>query len=79
MDKHHSGVVEVGAVVTVTKKGEKDERQFTIVGSEEADSIGGKISNESPLGRALLGKAKGEAVKVETPKGEIVYTIKELA
>lgn len=79
MDKHHAGVVEVGATVTVTKKGEKDERQFTLVGSEEADSFGGKISNESPIGSALLGKKKGDVVTVSTPKGDVDYTIKAIA
>lgn len=78
MDKHHAGIVEVGATVTVVKKG-GEERQFTLVGSEEADSFGGKISNESPLGAALLGKAKGDTVRVSTPKGEMEYTIKAIA
>jgi transcription elongation factor GreA len=79
VDKHHSGKVEVGSTVTVIKKGGKEERQFTLVGSEEADSLGGKISNESPLGAALLGKTKGESVKVSTPKGETEYTVKSIA
>jgi transcription elongation factor GreA len=79
MDKHHAGHVEVGATVTVVKKGGKDERQFTVVGSEEADSVGGKISNESPLGAALLGKSKGDTVTFTTPKGEVSYTIKAIA
>ena len=79
MDKHHAGVVEVGATVVVIKKGDKEEKSFTLVGSEEADSFSGKISNESPLGRALLGKGKGETATVETPKGDIVYTIKSIA
>lgn len=79
VDKHHSGVVEVGATVTVVKKGEKDERQFTLVGSEEADSLAGKISNESPLGAALIGKKKGDDVTFETPKGQATYTIKAIA
>lgn len=79
MDKHHTGVVEVGTTVTVVKKGEKDERQFTLVGSEEADSFGGKISNESPIGSALLGKKKGDSVTFMTPKGEVTYTIKSIA
>lgn len=79
MDKHHAGVVEVGTTITVTKKGDKADRQFTIVGSEEADSVLGKISNESPLGKALLGKKKGETAVVSTPKGEAVYTIKDIA
>lgn len=79
VDKHHAGSVEVGTTVKVIKKGEKDERQFTLVGSEEADSLGGKISNESPLGSALLGKKKGDDVTFETPKGKMTYTIKEIA
>lgn len=79
MDKHHAGVVEVGTTITVTKKGDKADRQFTIVGSEEADSVLGKISNESPLGKALIGKKKGETAVVSTPKGEVIYTIKDIA
>lgn len=80
MDKHKSaGKVEVGTVVTVLKKGEKEERVFTLVGSEEADSVGGKISNESPLGKALLGASKGDSVIVATPKGEVTYTVKSVA
>lgn len=79
MDKHHSGKVEVGTTITVVKKGEKEEKQFLLVGSEEADSQAGKISNESPLGQALLGKTKGDIVSFETPKGEMSYTIKSIA
>lgn len=79
MNKHTSGVVEVGTTVTVVKKGEKEERQYTIVGSEEADSFGGKISNESPLGSALLGKKKGDEASFTSPKGHMVYTIKSIA
>lgn len=78
-DKHHAGIVEVGTTVTVIKKGGKEERQFTLVGSEEADSLNGKISNESPLGAALLGKTKGDAVTFSAPKGETTYTIKAIA
>lgn len=79
MDKHHAGTVEVGTTVTVLKKGDKEERIFTLVGSEEADSLNGRISNESPLGSAMLGKKAGETVKVETPKGLMEYTIKKIA
>ncbi len=79
MDKHTGHTVTVGTTVTLSKKGDKEEKVFTIVGSEESDSFSGKISNESPVGRALLGKGKGDVVKVETPKGEIVYTIKSIA
>lgn len=79
MDKHHSGTVEVGTTVTVLKKGDKEEKTFMLVGSEEANSLEGKISNESPLGLALLGKKAGESATVVAPKGEIVYTIKKIA
>lgn len=79
MDKHHAGVAEVGTTVTVLKKGDKAEKAFTLVGSEEADALSGKISNESPLGSALLGKAKGDTVTVATPKGDVIYTIKAIA
>ncbi len=48
---------------------------YTIVGSEEADTAQGKISNLSPLGSALLGHKKGDRVKVQMPKGEVTYTV----
>lgn len=78
-EKANASRVEVGATVVVAKKGDKEEREFTLVGSEEADSFTGKISNESPLGKALLGKSKGDTVIVETPKGDMTYTIKSIA
>jgi transcription elongation factor GreA len=77
--KHSTGTVEVGTTVTVLKKGDKEERTFTLVGSEEADSLNGRISNESPLGGALLGKKEGDKVMVESPKGAFEYTIKKIA
>ncbi len=75
MDGHQIGVVSVGSTVTVSKKGDKGERVFIIVGSEEANIPEGKISNESPLGAALLGKKKGDKVTVIAPKGEVEYTV----
>ena len=72
---HHSNQVEVGSVVHVKKAGEKAERVYTIVGSEEADTAAGKISFKSPLGQALLGKKKGEEFKFNTPAGEAKYTV----
>lgn len=69
------GVVTVGSTVTVMKKGSKEEKTFALVGSEEADSVSGKISNESPLGQALLGKKKGDKVIVHAPKGDVEYSI----
>jgi transcription elongation factor GreA len=78
-DNHTSGVVTVGSTVSVTKKGSKEEKTFALVGSEEADSMSGKISNESPLGSALLGKKKGDKVTVHAPKGDVEYSIVSIA
>ena len=52
--------------------------EYTIVGSSEADSLNNKISNESPLGAALIGRKVGEIVAVEAPVGEIQYKIVEI-
>lgn len=65
--------VRLGTVVGVKKDG--NNIVFTIVGSDEAEPAGGKISNESPIGRALLGKKIGDSVRVKTPKGEVEYQI----
>lgn len=75
METGVTGIVSVGSTVTILKKGSKEEKTFALVGSEEADSVSGKISNESPLGQALLGKKKGDSVIVHAPKGEVEYKI----
>lgn len=66
-------VVEVGNTVTVKVKNTL--KSYTIVGSHEADPLQGKISNESPLGRAFIGAKIGEKVAVETPGGRQEYEI----
>jgi len=71
-DSSHESV-NMGSRVTV--KSIAGERQYTIVSFNEADPLNGKISNESPLGVAFLGKHEGETVEVETPKGVIKYKI----
>ncbi|MES3031851.1 MAG: transcription elongation factor GreA [Patescibacteria group bacterium] len=74
--KRHGGdIVEVGSKVVVQKEGTKDEKTYTIVGSEEADMVSGKISNRSPFGEALFGKKKGASVRVKTPSGLVNYKI----
>ncbi len=65
--------VSVGSTVTVKLKGK--EKKYTIVGSNEANPSEGKISNESNVGKALLGKKVGDKVKVTAPAGDIVYEI----
>lgn len=70
-----SDTVKVGTIVIVKKKGSKTEQTFTIVGSAEADVAEGKISNESPLGHALISKKEGEVATFHNPKGEEVSYI----
>jgi transcription elongation factor GreA len=70
----NSDRVNVGSKVTVVEEG-FDEESYHIVGSAEADPLNGKISNESPIGKALLGAKKGDTVKAETPNGQIVFKV----
>lgn len=69
--------VEIGAHIVVSVNGKK--KEYTIVGAQEANPIEGRISNESPLGNAFLGKKKGEKVIVELPAGPQEYKIIEIA
>lgn len=62
--------VRIGCTVRILDCEFDEELEYKIVGSIEANSLKGKISNESPVGKALLGKQVGETVKVETPEGE---------
>ncbi len=73
-DKRLKGVVQLGSTVRVQEEGGPVET-FTIVGSAESDPAKGRISNESPLGQALLGRRVGERVRVHTPGGETIFTI----
>ena len=68
--------VEVGCTINV--KNDVSKKEFVLVGSEEADPAQGRISNESPLERAFLGKAKGDEVLVQTPNGRIHYKILDI-
>ncbi len=69
-------VVGIGVTILV-QRGEK-EKEYTIVGAQEADPLEGKISNESPLGQAFLGKVVGDSVEVEVPAGLQTYNILEI-
>lgn len=73
---HAKGQVNVGCKVTLHINGKKEE--FTVVGEWEADPASKKISHESPLGKALLGKKVGDKVEVEAPAGKILYKILEI-
>ena len=67
--------ITMGSRVTVREVGEEDEETYAIVGSQEANPILGRISDESPLGRSLMGKKKGEKIEFEAPGGIIHYEI----
>lgn len=73
--------VSIGSSVTVRdlSSGDQEEETFTIVGATEADPTDFRISNESPIGKSLLNKVKGETVKVHTPSGDVQYEILKVA
>lgn len=77
VNKARNGEVSIGNTVTLECDGKQ--KVYTIVGSNEADPLEGKISNESPLGQAILGKKKGEAVSIPTPAGEKDCKIKNIS
>ena len=66
--------INLGSLIRVKINGDK-ENEYTIVSFNEADPVTGKISNESPIGSALLNKKKGDVVVIVTPKGEMEYKI----
>ncbi len=70
--------ISVGCIVKVLDKEYKEELELRIVGSTEANSLKGMISNESPLGQALIGKKVGQTVTVETQYGAEKYKILEI-
>ncbi len=74
-DEISTEVVTLGSKVVVKDLDYDEEMEYTIVGSAEADPFNGKISNESPVGNALLGKKKGDVVEVQVPDGSIKYEI----
>jgi transcription elongation factor GreA len=75
-----SSTIEIGSVITVRNKTDGDEPEtYTIVGSMEANPIEHKISNESPIGKALLGHGKGDIVDVVAPAGKFKYEVLKVA
>jgi len=73
-DNGKNDIVDVGAKVTIQEKGLEPEK-YTIVGAVETNPRDGRISNESPLGKALMGHTSGDKVTVKAPNGEFVVTI----
>ena len=79
-NKGPAGIVRVGSTVTVSEDGYDDEMEtYTIVGAAEADPAKGRISNESPIGSALLGAKKGQIISAQTPAGQINFKIHDIA
>ena len=77
-DEVDVGKINVGCTVKVYDEEFEEEMEFKIVGSSEANSLQGKISNESPVGKALIGRSVGDQVSVETQAGMIVYKVLEI-
>ncbi|TJX67865.1 transcription elongation factor GreA [Soehngenia saccharolytica] len=77
-DEISTDIVTIGSKVTVLDIEFNEEMEYTIVGSAEADPFEGKISNESPMGKALLGRKVGDTVSVQAPDGIIKYKIKAI-
>jgi transcription elongation factor GreA len=75
----HTDIVSVGSTVKLKHADSNESESYTIVGSAESDPSNHRISNESPVGKALLGKHKGEQVEAKTPAGKIKYKILEIS
>ena len=73
-----TGEVGVGSTVVLRDVERGDEFEYTIVGSIEADPVNKKISNESPVGRAILGKRRGNVVEINVPVGLVKYQIMDV-
>jgi transcription elongation factor GreA len=71
-------VVSIGAKVRLKDVGANQTVEYTIVGSAEADPAEQKLSNESPVGKAIIGKKKGETVEVTAPRGALKYKILDI-
>ncbi len=69
--------IHLGSVVKL--KGAGKEKQFQVVGTVEADPLAGKISDESPIGKALLGKKVGDEVEIVTPAETAIYTVAQIS
>lgn len=74
-EKGRGDKIDIGSKVRILDVAKNKEYEYTIVGTHESNPMEGRISNESPLGRALIGKKKGESVIAAAPAGNIKYSI----
>ena len=77
--KLSGSLIKLGATVTLADEETEEEQTFKIVGEDEADIKGGRLSVTSPLARALIGKGKGDSVEVSTPRGNKSYEVVTVA
>ena len=77
-DEVDINVISIGCKVRILDMEFNEELEYKIVGSTEANSLKGKISNESPVGKALIGKKKGDVAEVETQVGVLKYKVLEI-
>ncbi|MGI6028809.1 MAG: transcription elongation factor GreA [Candidatus Heteroscillospira sp.] len=75
---YETGKVVIGSTVKVKDVSEGFEEEYTIVGSQEADPMSGRISDDSPFGRGLMGHTVGEVVSVEAPAGQLKFEILDI-
>jgi transcription elongation factor GreA len=73
-----SDTINIGCTVVIRDLEEDEKEEYSIVGSTESNSLAGKISNESPVGKALIGAVVGDIVTVTTPDGEFKYEVLEI-
>jgi len=71
-------IVRLGSEVTIRFDGEDEDETYLIVGAAEANPSEGKISHESPIGKALINHKKGDKVRAQTPSGEIICKIRKI-
>jgi len=77
--KSQAGIVQIGSTVKLQRKNDKESHEYMIVGSTEADPIMHRISNVSPVGKAVLGKKAKDSVNIDAPGGTFVYKILEVS
>ncbi len=76
--ENNSNIIHIGSKVRIKDLEYNEELEYRIVGANEANTDAGQISNESPLGHALIGAAVGDTVSVAAPAGEIKYEVQEI-
>jgi len=78
VEKKGQDQVDLGCLVELAGGGKDDNMTVQVVGTHETDPTNGKVSHQSPLGKAIIGKKKGDKIEVETPNGKEKYEIKDI-